>query len=68
MALFCPSLNKPENSLSAPIALRQALTTGPNGDDISAWVFGFWRRIAARRVDPERGKPAMKWRFVVMMA
>jgi hypothetical protein len=28
--------------------------------DIPAWMFGFWRKIAARRVDPDLGSPEMK--------
>jgi hypothetical protein len=33
----------------------------PTGLDIPAWKRGFWRRMPASKVEPERGKPDMKW-------
>jgi len=32
-----------------------------NGLDMAARAFGFCRWIAANNVDPDRGKPEMKW-------
>ena len=30
-----------------------------------AWKRGFWFRIADSSVEPERGRPEMKWKFCI---
>jgi hypothetical protein len=48
------------NSLPEPMALRAAMTSPPSPLDMPAVKRGFWRKIPASSVDPERGKPEMK--------
>ena len=48
------------------MAVRAALKTGPIGLVIPAWIFGFWRRMADNSVEPERGRPEMKWMVCCM--
>jgi hypothetical protein len=43
------------------MARRLASTSDPTGPVIPAWNRGFCRNIADSNVDPERGKPEMKW-------
>ena len=38
-----------------------AMNSDATGLDIPVRKHGFWRMIAASRVEPERGRPEMKW-------
>jgi len=36
--------------------------------DMPAVIAGFWRRIAASNVEPLRGRPEIKWNWVMELA
>lgn len=57
---FLGFVEKDGEFILVPIAPKMAWKMCPIGLDIAAWTRGFWRRMAASRVDPERGRPEMK--------
>jgi hypothetical protein len=50
-----------ENSLCGPMPKMRRWHSPDTGLDMPAWIYGFCRRIALSKVDPERGSPEMKW-------
>ena len=50
-----------ENSLRALISLSRAPNSPASGPDMPASKRGFCRNSAASRVEPDRGRPEMKW-------
>ena len=54
------SLTKIADSFCGANVPRSALIIGATGPLIAAWNAGFWRRMPASSVVPERGIPEMK--------
>src|SRR5580704_3334683 len=55
-----------ENSLFCPMVVCSEVNNEPTGLVMAAWIRGFWRRMAASRVEPLRGRPEMKWKVFGM--
>jgi hypothetical protein len=49
-----------EYSLDPLMLFCRSINIVASGLDMDAWKDGFCRKMAAKRVDPERGNPEMK--------
>ena len=67
-SFFCCSSMNSAVSFWAPMVFSMTPNSVPTGLVIAAWKRGFWRRMPASRVEPERGRPETKCSLVMAVA